>query len=71
MLQSGDIAGARRVIHTLKGVAASLGAMRLARAAADAEKSAVAGRFDSVELELLVELEREARDVLEQATIAG
>src|SRR5262249_28398935 len=68
MLASDDLAGAKRVMHTLKGVAASLGAMRLAKAAADAEKSVAAGTFDRAELEMLGELEREAREVLAQAS---
>ncbi|HKY90748.1 MAG TPA: response regulator, partial [Nevskiaceae bacterium] len=71
MLQSGDTAGARRVIHTLKGVAASLGAMRLAKAAADAEKAAASGTFDRRELEMLGDLEREAREVLGQVAASA
>ena len=64
-LAVGDLTGARRIAHTLKGVAGTLGAIRLQGAAAALEAGILA-EYPGGEIERLVDLVEEA-----QALLAG
>jgi signal transduction histidine kinase/DNA-binding response OmpR family regulator/HPt (histidine-containing phosphotransfer) domain-containing protein len=64
ILADGDVASALRLAHTLKGLAASIGAGALATAAADLETAVDAGRAAAVIQPVLARLETALAEVL-------
>jgi two-component system, sensor histidine kinase and response regulator len=64
-LQGGDTVGAARALHALKGVAATLGATGLSRAAAEAEAAIKSGQHPATWEHLLRAVRDKLADVLQ------